>query len=137
MPDAAVTTHWLYLPAASSMKSASTENAAFPADLPDAARGCPAWISRRPVSRTAERRDDREHLVVDSAVAGHDVPLAGSERPSVHPRHAAPGLLHHQRGRGDIPRMEPLLPETIHAAGTDITEIERRGAEAAHGARAE
>ncbi|KAI0254930.1 hypothetical protein BJV78DRAFT_1280000 [Lactifluus subvellereus] len=47
-------------------------------------------------------------------------------------RSDAPGLAHQDHAGGDVPRLQPDLPETLAPARRDISEVQRRGAEAAH-----
>ena len=48
---------------------------------------------------------------------------------------AAAGLLDQQHAGRDVPRVEALLPEAVHASAGDVADVERRRPEAAHGAR--
>ena len=60
----------------------------------------------------------------------------GIERRAVHAGDAAARFLDDQRAGRDVPRLQVLLPEAVEAAGGDVTEVERRRAEAPHRARA-
>src|SRR5690349_13771867 len=45
------------------------------------------------------------------------------------------GLFEDDRAGRDVPRLEVLLPEAVHATGRHITEVEGRGPEASNGSR--
>src|SRR6185437_10505095 len=54
------------------------------------------------------------------------------KRRPVHASDSAASFLDDERAGSDIPRLQMLLPERFEAAGGDIAEIERLGAEASH-----
>src|SRR5688572_27509974 len=78
----------------------------------------------------AEPADDVEHLAVDAAVRRDEMRGDRIERRPVHPGHHSARFGNHQRPRRNVPRLEVLFPEAVEPPGRDITEIDRRGAEA-------
>ena len=83
-------------------------------------------------------RNDRmvlEHRAVQVSVRGHDVPTPRTKRRPVHVGDASAGLGHNQPAAGDVPGLQIGLPEGVHASSRDPTEVDRRGSQAAYGAR--
>ena len=61
-------------------------------------------------------------------------PVRSIEGTTVERGDAAAGLLDQQHASGDVPRVEALLPEAVHAPAGDVADVERGRAEPAHGA---
>ena len=78
------------------------------------------------------RPQQRQQLPLDKLVAAAD--RAGLEEIllAVAARDIAAGLADQQLAGGDVPGVEPALPEAVEPAGGDIGEVERDAAGAAH-----
>src|SRR6185437_146185 len=77
------------------------------------------------------RREELEQRRIDFWRAGHDVGAQAVLR-AREGADVAPRLLDEERSGRRVPRREPEFPEPVDPAGGDISQIERRGAGAAH-----
>src|SRR5687767_2403272 len=76
--------------------------------------------------------DNVQHLIVDVSVGGDEVRGRRIERRAVHSGDAAARFFDDEPAGGDVPWLQVLFPERLEAPRRHVTEIERRGAEAAH-----
>ena len=61
---------------------------------------------------------------MEEPVGGQHLPASRRKRASIHVGHHPPGLSDNQRAAGDIPGLQVALPESVHAPGGDVAEID-------------